>query len=135
MNKLTVLISFALALAIVYIAFFSDWLKPQNIHVVSRISPANGALMFYMDKAYPVTSIEIVAAEDAKTNKYPHALWHVVAASGPVPMETFCYGASIPGMKPEIASALPETLQPGTDYSLLLECGKHLKGLETFKVH
>jgi len=135
MNKLTALISFALVLAIVYIAYFTDWLKPKNIHVFSRISPASGALVFYLDKPYPLTSVEVVAAADAKTNKFPHALWHVVAEPGSEPIDTFNYGGAIPGMKPEIASALPEQLQPGTDYSLLIESGKHLKGEKSFSVH
>jgi hypothetical protein len=137
MNKQTILlVGVALVLATLYIAYFTDWLKPKNIHVFWRISPANAsAVVFYLDKAYPLTSVEVVATEDARTNKYPHALWHMVAQSAPALTATFSYGASIPGMKPEVATALPETLQPDTDYSLIVEAGSALKGEKSFTLH
>ena len=78
-------------------------------------------------------SIEVVAADDARTNKYPHALWHVLAADKPVATTSFGYGAAIQGMKPEIASAEPEPLEAGTDYLLLIEAGKNHKGKLSFQ--
>lgn len=91
-------------------------------------------MVFYLDKSYPLTSIEVVSTEEAKTNKYPHAFWHVVAQSSPVSIKTFNYGANIPGMKPDVASALPETLQPDTDYSVILATSGSTKGETSFKV-
>ena len=137
MNKQTIfLVGFALVLATLYIANFTDWVKPKNIHVFWRISPANASVVsFYLDKPYPLTSIEVVSAEEARTNKYPHALWHMVAQSAPVLTASFNYGANIPGMKPEVATALPEPLQPDTDYSLIVEAGSALKGEKSFTVH
>jgi hypothetical protein len=136
MNRQTFfLVSVALVLATLYIAFFTDWLKPRNIHVYWRPSPASGAIVFYLDKAYALTSVEVVSTDDAKTNKHPHALWHMVSEPGSKPTSTFNYGASIPGMKPEIASALPEQLQLDTDYSLVVRAGGKLKGEQSFTVH
>jgi hypothetical protein len=90
-------------------------------------------LIFRFTYSYPLTSIKVVEAEDARTNKYPHALWHVVAATAPVPMASFGYGAAIPGMKPEVSTAVPEPLEADTEYFLLVEAGKNLKGKITFQ--
>lgn len=90
-------------------------------------------LIFRFTNAYPLTSIEVVEVEDARTNKYPHALWRLVAASAPVPTSSFGYGADIPGMKPEIATAKPEPLDADTEYCLTVEAGKNLKGKITFQ--
>ena len=122
-------------MATLYIVYFTDVLKPANIQLGYRKSPNTGGIIFYLNKTYPLTSIAVVLTEDAKTNKYPHELWHVVAESAPVSLATFNYGAAIPGMKPKIATALPETLQPGVDYSLIVEMGKGLKGEKVVTVH
>jgi len=136
MNKQTIfLVGVALVLATLYIANFTDWLKHKNIQVFWRISPASGAVAFYLDKAYPLSSVEVVSTEDAKTNKYPHALWHMVAQTAPPPTATFNYGAEIPGMKPEVSTALPEPLQPNVEYSLVVQSETGLKGEKSFTVH
>ena len=134
MNKQTIyLIGLALVLATLYIANFTDWLKPKKIHIFWRISPANGSIVsFYLDKDYPLTSVEVVSTQDARTNKYPHALWHLVAQTAPAVTKTFNYGTVIPGMKPEVSTALAEPLQAATDYSLIVECGSGLKGEKSF---
>ena len=136
MNKQTIfLIGVAMVLATLYIANFTDWLTPKKIQIVWRISPASGALAFYLDKEYPLTSVEVVSTEEARTNKYPHALWHIVADGAPAVTATFNYGVEIPGMKPAVSTAVPEPLQPGTDYSVVVEAGSSLKGQKSFSVH
>jgi len=136
MNKQTyILIGVALALTMLYIVYFTDWLKHKNIQISSRISPASGAMVFYLDKDYPLTSVEVVPTAEARTNKYPHALWHLVAQAAPAVTKTFNYGAAIAGMKPEVVTAVPEPLQPDTDYSLIVETGTGLKGEKLFSVH
>jgi hypothetical protein len=141
MSKRTLsLVGVALVLGAVYLRYFIDWHKDNQIHISwekSRVAlmRGNGAppIIFHLDKPYPVTSIEVVEAEDARTNKYPHPLWHIVAAGAPVRTSTFRYGARIEGMNPEIATALPEPLEPDTDYFLLVEAGKDLKGKGIFQ--
>lgn len=130
------LVSMAVVLAILYVAYFTDWTKPKNIHVFWRISPANASgVAFYLDKEYPLTSIKVVSTDDAKTNKYPHELWHMVAQGTPPMTKTFNYGGVIPGMKPEVPTAVPEPLQPDTDYSLIVEAGNGFKGEKSFSIH
>jgi hypothetical protein len=142
MNKRTViLVGAILVLAAAYnLAFFFDWHKRTDIQIfceksrraILRRSETPG-LIFHFVKSYPLTSIEVVAAEDARTNKYPHALWHVLAADAPVPVTSFSYGAAIHGMKPEIPTAVPEPLQADTEYLLLVEAGKNVKGKLPFQ--
>jgi hypothetical protein len=141
MNKRTVwLMCVVLALGAAYLRYFIDWHKGEKIHIFWDKSlqsimggSENPVIIFHLDKPQPLTAIEVVESEDARTNKYPHPLWHLVAADGPVPTSTFRYGATIKGMKPEIATALPEPLEPDTSYTLLVEAGKDLKGQLTFR--
>jgi hypothetical protein len=139
-NRTILLVCAALGLAGAYLAFFIDWHKRPKIQIFmekSRQAVMGGSetpdIIFHFTNPYPLTSIEVVCADDARTNKYPHALWHVVAAAAPVPTTSFSYGAAIPGMKPEISTALPEPLESDTDYFLLVEAGKRLKGKITFQ--
>jgi hypothetical protein len=142
MNRKTVyLVGAILILAAAYnLAFFFDWHKRSDIQIFyekSRRAILGGneapGLIFHLVKSYPLTSIEVVAADDARTNKYPHALWHILADDKPVPTTSFGYGASIHGMKPEIATAEPEPLEAGTEYLLLIEAGKKFKGKLPFQ--
>jgi len=141
MNKRTVLlVCAALALAGAYMRYFIDWHKGPEIHIFcekSRQAILSGSdapgVVFHFTNSCALTSIEVVDAEDARTNKFPHVLWHVVAADAPAPTTSFVYGAAIPGMKPEISTAVPEPLEAGNDYLLLVEAGKKLKGQITFQ--
>jgi hypothetical protein len=142
MNKRTVLlVCAALVLAGAYLAFFIDWHKRPKIQIFMEKSRASllghsdtPGVIFRFPNPCPLTSIEVVEAEDARTNKYPHPLWHLVAADKPVPTTSFGYGATIAGMKPEISTAVPEPLEVDTDYVLLVEAGKSLKGHMAFQL-
>jgi len=130
----------ALALAGAYMRFFFDWHPRTEIQIFcekSRQAILGGSetpgIVFHFASSYPLTSIEVVDAEDARTNKYPHALWHLVAADAPVPTTSFGYGAAIVGMKPEISTALPEPLQADTKYCLVVEAAKNQKGQIIFQ--
>ena len=59
----------------------------------------------------------------------------MVAQTAPPPTATFNYGAEIPGMKPEVSTALPEPLQPNVEYSLVVQSETGLKGEKSFTVH
>jgi hypothetical protein len=142
MNKSTAyLVGAILVLAVAYnLAFFFDWHKRSEIQIFCEKS--RGAILrgsetpnatFLLAKPCLLTSIEVVDAEDARTNKYPHALWHLLAANGPVLTTSFGYGADIQGMKPEIATAVPEPLESGEYYWLLIEAGKKVKGKLLFQ--
>lgn len=137
MNKqTTLLIGALLVLAAVYVAKFTDGLKHKDIQIHFIKYPGRAdSVIFILDKPVPVTSVKVVAAEEAKTNKYPHALWHMVPQASPVVLSNFAYGVPIPGMVPKVSTALPEPLEPGTDYSLLVEASGSIKGEKSFSLH
>ncbi len=89
-------------------------------------------ISFSLNDKYALTSVKVVEESDFKTNKYPHALWHLVSESNSVPTKMIVYGSSIPGMKTEYAKSKPEVLQHNSNYILLLET-KELKGQSTFR--
>ena len=85
-------------------------------------APAN-PVVFLVNRDVQLSSIKVVVAEDAQTNKYPHALWELVADSRSVPVHEFIYGFNIRGMKPPVKGRQAEPLQPGVKYRLLLAAG------------
>jgi len=126
------LVGVALFLAALYVVNFTDWFKPRNIQISSRINPLNHSLTFFLDRPYLLTSIEVVSADEVKTNKYPHTLWHLVAKGSPQKTSIFSYGQPLPGMAPEVATAVPESLQPEIAYMITLEAGGDWKGQTNF---
>jgi hypothetical protein len=142
MNKRTVfLVGAILVLAVAYnLSFFMDWHKRPEIQIFCEKSRRamlgrneSPDLIFHFLKPCPLTSIQVVDAEDARTNKYPHILWHVLAADKPVPMTSFSYGQDIQGMQPQFPTAAPEPLEAGNEYLLLVEAGKKSKGRLAFE--
>jgi len=91
-----------------------------------------GPVSFTLDDRYELTSIKVVMDNEYQTNKYAHALWHLIAESNSVPTKGIIYGMKIKGMQPDIAKARPDSLQPNTTYRLLVDAGK-FKGETTFK--
>ena len=85
-------------------------------------APAN-PVVFLVNRDIQLSSVKVVAADDAQTNKYPHALWELAADSRSVPVHEFIYGFNIRGMKPPVKGRQAEPLQPGVKYRLLLAAG------------
>ena len=143
-----VLITLAVVLAGVYVGFFTDWfLKPQ-IQILPQIrpplrgtrgNPASGEtpvypVTFAFDKKYTFTEIRVVAAADEKTNKYPHAVWHLISDSNSIASKVLLYGSSLRGMKPKIPRAQPEPLEPDVVYRLYVHAGS-AQGVTNFQTH
>ncbi len=128
----------AVILGAVYIYRFTDWFAEKKIQIKYRSLAERGAantvepITFYLEREYPMTSLEVISLADAATNKYPHALWHLVAASNAVPVTDFLYGQNVPGMKPKIAGVAPEPLEPNKRYRILLETTT-IKGEKDFQ--
>jgi len=78
---------------------------------------------FGFNKAYRLNSIKVVEAQDLATNKYPVALWHLVADAKPRPVKAVIYGRPVAGMKPAVEGVEPEVLLPDTEYVVLIETG------------
>ena len=85
-------------------------------------APAN-PIIFLFNKNLRFTAVKVVVVSDAETNKFPHAIWNLIAASNSVPIKEFIYGAPIPGLKLAVKGVGAGQLEPGTDYRLLIEAG------------
>jgi hypothetical protein len=134
------LVLLLVVLGAIYIFNFTDAFNEPTIQVISQVRPKIGrgkkamenVLTFSLDNKYPLTSLKVVEENDFRTNKYPHALWHLISESNSVPTKAIIYGVTIDGMKPQIANLKPEHLEPKSSYVLLLEAGK-IKGQTTFQ--
>lgn len=138
MSKQTVtLIAVAALLAGVYVWKFTGWFRQPEIKILPQIRPPQrGAkaavpdgdtptypVTFAFDKKYQFTEIRVVAVEDEKTNKFPHAVWHMISDSNSLPTKAVPYGAPIRGMKPKVPRAQPDPLEPDVPYILYVQAG------------
>ncbi len=140
-KKITVLFLLTLIVGAIFWLNYSpsDLFGSKKIQIAYRIFSARApgsaqppSITFYLDKPRPIISIAVFEESDAKKNKFPHALWHLVADSAVTNVTEFIYGDNVPGMKPEIPQSLPEALQPGGNYLLAVETGDKIKGEITF---
>lgn len=143
-KKSIVLITVAVVLAGVYVAFFTDWFVKPQIQILPQIRPPRSTartlpgdvpvypVNFMFDRKYQFTEIKVVAVEDEKTNKYPHAVWHLISDSNSVPTQALVYGSRVRGMKPKVPRADAEQLEPGVPYRLYVNAGK-AQGSVTFQ--
>ncbi len=100
-----------------------DWFSRAPIPIKYRFLPRATAPLFGFEQSLQLTEVKVIAVSDIATNKYPHALWHLVSKSRSVPVNEFLYGAPIQGMQPVFDGAAPEPLAPGTSYRLLVKAG------------
>jgi hypothetical protein len=143
-----VLIVVAMILGAVYIAFFTDWFRHPEIQILPQIRPPQRGsrstvpegdipvypVTFAFDKKYQFTEIRVVAADDERTNKFPHAVWHLISDSNSIPTKALVYGAALRGMKPKVPRAQPDPLEPNVPYILYLQAGDAV-GKKKFQTH
>jgi hypothetical protein len=79
--------------------------------------------MFEFNRRLKLTSIKVVSAGDAATNKFPAPLWEMVSDSNSVPTRGFLYGMAVPGMRPARKGAIAQALDPDQKYRLLIQVG------------
>ena len=132
-KKTLLLISVAVVLGAVYVINFTSLFQKPEIKILPQIRPPRAKakapagdtpvfpVTFAFDKKYAFTEIRVVAEEDEKTNKYPHAVWHLISDSNSVPVKAVSYGASLVGMKPKIPKMRAEALEPEVPYVLYVE--------------
>jgi len=114
-----------------------DWFAKDDIHIFHRSRPqragffrrnrpapvdsATDPVLFGLDRKLKLKSVKVIALADLATNKYPHAIWHLVSESNSVPTKEFSYGAPIPGMHPALKGVHADPLEPGVQYRLVIE--------------
>lgn len=144
MNKKSIfLIIFAVALAVVYVVFFTDWFRPQAVGVfhTMRYAPrravARGAVMpeliFGLSQRLKLNEITLVAVDAAGTNQSNLPLWHLVSSSNSVPVKSFFYGQNIRGLRPAVSGSRPQPLATNVTYRLIVQAGK-VKGQHDFQL-
>lgn len=136
-NFLLLLVCVALLGLAVYL--MKDSFSQEPIHIAYSIRPASKArqtmanrrdapsgkrgfnLSFALDQKVQLTSVKVFELEDALTNKYPHAIWHLISDSNSMPVKSFEYGLNIRGMRPNVKGAMATPLEPGKSYRLLVQ--------------
>lgn len=144
------LIGLVVVLGGLYALYFSDWFKPKIIrieHTVRAVQggwatvgrPSNAAdkpvnnVTFSLHKDYQLTSVKVMVAADARTNKDAHPLWHLVSKHGSQPANSLAYAEPVNGMMPASPGTDAEPLQPGTEYRLAIEA-RRWKGEHDFQI-
>jgi hypothetical protein len=135
-----------IGLAGAYIFYFTSWFKPKIIHIshASRAmhmrfrnnnaaSPGTVPITFSLEPECKPTEIKVVLLAAWQTNQTVMPLWHLIADSNSVPIKLFVYGQRIRGLKPEIAGAHAEPLEPDATYRLFVTAGS-AKGQHDFEV-
>jgi hypothetical protein len=130
-----------LALAVVLGGFSlylnRDWFTKDNIHIFHRSlssrvgfsrrsraranDSATDPILFGFGRKLKLKTVKVIPLSDIATNKYPHAIWHLVSESNSVPTKEFSYGAPISGMHPALKGVTADPLEPGVQYRLFIE--------------
>ena len=143
-RKSWILIGFALALAIVYAVYFTNWFKPGVIRIYHVTRPTGYAMQtrrngpappitFGLEEARILTEIKVVPLVAWQTNQNTLPVWHLVMDFNPEAVEFFVYGESIRGMNPAVPGAQPQPLQPNVAYRLFVTAG-NARGWHDFKI-
>jgi hypothetical protein len=98
-------------------------MQPRGAGLRQAGDSAANLVVFLFSRELSLTSVKVVVASDAATNKHPRAIWELASDSGSAPVKDFIYGMNIQGMKPAATGALAESLQPGVKYRLLVAAG------------
>ena len=141
-KKNIALVSVLIVLGAIYVYYFTGLFNEPKIEIVYqyRLKPGRGkrgtgeyAATFSLSRKYELTDVKVIEEAEFKTNKYPHAVWHLITESNSIPTKVLIYSWPVQGMKPEIEKVRAEPLQTNVNYMLLLEAG-NLKGRKTFKI-
>ncbi|SPE59478.1 conserved exported hypothetical protein [Verrucomicrobia bacterium] len=137
-RKQWILLAFAVLLGGASFYLNRDWFATNDIQIIHRSrsgrtglfrrsggadDSAAAPVFFLFNRRLKLKDLKVVAERDSDTNKYPHALWHLVSESNSAPVKEFAYGMHIPGMHPEVKGAAADALEPGITYRLLIEAG------------
>ena len=128
MNKKNfILIGFVLALAVVYVVFFTRWFRPATIQVSHTMRALGGSRAFAaghpafsLGDYYEITEIKVVAL-DANKKPLAQPVWHLEGDSDSI--NRFIYGQSIDGMDPVVEGSRAAPLTPGVTYRLYVRAG------------
>lgn len=98
----------------------SPWLKDTRRGRPRTSTDLGVPVVFRLDRYYRLTGVKVVVAAEFATNKHAHPLWELVTSSNSIPTAAFAYGDRLRGLTPAVKGALPDPLEPGVTYRLLL---------------
>jgi len=135
-----------IALAGVYVFYFTNWFKPKIIHIShtsrafrprsagkARVNPDLVPITFGLEPQCQPTEIVVVPLAAWQTNQNTLPVWHLVASTNGTPIKMFTYGQRLRGLKPEVAGGHAQPLEPNVTYRLFVTAGK-AKGQHDFEV-
>jgi hypothetical protein len=141
-KKLMVILVVVLVGLIYYYLYHDSFTKrdiPIQVLFRPRIGPrmrggaqADEAIVFNLSQAFKLTSIEVTPLDALTTNKYAHAIWHLISESNSAPTSDFVYGGRVRGMHPEVKGLAADPLLPSTGYRIVVKAGSQ-KGEHDFK--
>ena len=131
----------ALAVTLGGFSFYlnKDWFAAEDIQIHHRSRPARASIFrrgrpqtkavtdpvyFAFDRKLKLTSLKVIPVSEIETNKHPHPIMYLVSDSNSVPIAEWSYGIPVRGMRPAVKRAVPDPLQPGVKYRLIIEAGK-----------
>ena len=138
-RKNWILLSLVLVLGGISFYLNKDWFAKDNIQIYHRSRPARAAFIrrkrsdtglqnpainpitFGFSSKLKLTSVKVIPLSDIQTNKFPHPIWYLISDSNSIPTKDFSYGEPIKGMRSAIKGAIPDPLEPGVGYRLLIE--------------
>ncbi|HEY4416911.1 MAG TPA: hypothetical protein VGO57_14575 [Verrucomicrobiae bacterium] len=129
-----------LALAAVYVVFFTDWFKPQTVQIFHTVREAHfrrrpghntPTLLFGLSRPLKITDIKIVPLADYEKNPDTLPVWHLISDSNSVPIHDFAYGQKIRGMKAAVRGSEAGELDTNLVYRIFVVAGK-VTGHEDF---
>ncbi|HXI69713.1 MAG TPA: hypothetical protein VNN22_05075 [Verrucomicrobiae bacterium] len=134
------------ALAGVYVFYFTDWFKPKTIHISHtnrvvrprlagniRANQGLPPITFGVEPQSRLTEITVVPLAAWQTNQNTLPLWHLVASTNAEPIKMFMYGQRIRGLKPAVPGAHAQELETNVIYRLFVTAGK-AKGQHDFEI-
>lgn len=138
------LLFFAVALAMVYAVWFSDWFRPKTIRISyttanrnlgTRLKKAQDVphITFCLDPESRLTEIKVVPLAEWQTNHHVIPLWHLDSTSNSIPVKLFNYGQRIRGMKPAVAGDSPGSLDTNVVYRIFITAGR-IQGEHDFEL-
>lgn len=140
-NSLPVI--FLVALAAVYVIWFTDWFKARPIRIFHTVrelhyqlqpGESERSLIFGVDpRDIRLKEIKVVPLVDFEKNSQALAVWHLVSDSNSVPVREFVYGQRIRGMRPFLAGSEPGELDTNLVYRIFIRSG-HASGQHDFKI-
>jgi hypothetical protein len=143
MSKKTVaMIGIAVVLGGIYLVWFADFFSKPVVEIAPRVRMSSGRrggppevqVTFSFSAKCQLNEVKVVSVADAETNKYPHALWHMISDSNSIPVKGMVYGDWIKGMKPKIPKGKAEPLEPKTKYRLVIATRDEVVSTADFQV-